>query len=65
MPTKKAATVKAVPSKKKATKGDSYVCEVCGFSLIVDEDCDCAEAHEIICCGKSMSTRKTKVKTAK
>ena len=59
MPEKKAATT------KKANKGDSYVCDVCGFSVIVDEECGCAEVHEIVCCGKPMRQRKAKAKTAK
>ena len=36
MAEKKDTMVRNTPSKKKASKGDSYVCEVCGLSVIVD-----------------------------
>jgi hypothetical protein len=63
MPVKKAATAKsATPRKKAAARGDSYVCDVCGLSLIVDEECGCVEAHEILCCGEPMKQKKVRVK---
>jgi len=36
-------------------EGDCYECEICGFSVIVDEVCDCAEVHELICCSQPMA----------
>jgi hypothetical protein len=67
MPVKKATTAKKAPAKRKVSKGDSYVCETCGLSVIVDEECGCVEVHEILCCGKAMKQKKAKakVKTAK
>jgi hypothetical protein len=65
MPAKKGTTVKKAPLKRKASKGDSYVCEVCGLSVIVDEECGCADFHEILCCGQPMKEKKVKVKAAK
>ena len=43
---------------KSARKGDELRCEVCGLSVVVDEICGCAEAHEIICCDVPMKTSK-------
>ncbi len=51
MPTK-AKTAKKPTSKIK--KGDAYECGVCGYRLIVDEACGCAEEHVFICCDKKM-----------
>jgi hypothetical protein len=63
MAEKKTATVKRSPSKgSAAVKGDGYVCGVCGFSLIVDEECGCFETHEILCCGKPMKEKKARIK---
>jgi len=63
MAEKKSTTVKkAAPRKKVAAKGDSYMCDVCGLSLIVDEECGCIEAHEILCCGEPMKEKKARVK---
>ena len=65
MAVKKSAAVKKAPARKKAAaKGDSYLCGVCGLSLIVDEDCGCMEAHEILCCGEPMKAKKTRVKAS-
>ncbi len=50
---------------KKTTRGDSYLCEVCGLAVTVDEVCGCVGVCDIICCGKSMKTRKAKAKAAK
>lgn len=40
--------------------GDVLACEVCGLSVIVDEECGCAIA-ELICCEEPMEN---KVETA-
>ena len=61
MPEKKAkAAKKAAP--RKTSKGDGYVCESCGLSVIVDEMCGCTEVHELICCGQPMTEKKTKAR---
>lgn len=60
VPTAK-VTKKAVkaPAKKKAQtkmkKGDAYECRVCGYRVIVDKACGCAEEHVFVCCGQSMA----------
>jgi hypothetical protein len=58
MPEKKA-------TKKKVEKGDQYTCEVCGLSVIVDEDCECDDECDIICCGEQMKETKAKGRAAK
>ena len=63
MPTKKAK--KAAPklrTKAKArtrrTRGAEAVeCAVCGYRLVVDEACGCADEHVLICCGQPMVRR--------
>ena len=37
----------------KVKTGDVFGCEVCGLSVVVDEECGCA-AVEIICCEEPM-----------
>jgi len=71
MPEKKEA--KAVPAKaapkKRVSKGDKVVCEVCGLSVVVEEIGGIAVSEEstLLCCGKPMKARKVpaKAKAAK
>jgi hypothetical protein len=65
MAEKKGAPVKKATAKKKISKGDSYVCEVCGLAISVDEVCGCVDACDIICCSKPMKQRKARAKAAK
>ncbi len=63
--TKKKAIVKKAPAKKAATRrnpktGDTYACEVCGLAVVVDEDCGCMEAHDIICCSEPMKKKRAR-----
>jgi hypothetical protein len=53
-----------IAAKKRIAKGDSYVCEVCGLAISVDEVCGCVDACDIICCGKPMKEKRSKVKAA-
>jgi hypothetical protein len=70
MPVKKASAAKTPSAAKKpraarkTSKGENYVCELCGLSVIVD-DCGYEEVHEIICCEQPMKKRATKAKAAK
>jgi hypothetical protein len=41
----------------KAKKGESYQCGVCGYRVIVDEACGCAEEHVFVCCDKPMKKK--------
>lgn len=59
---KKAAAKKA-PAKKKTTrvkKGQAYECSVCGYRIIVDKVCGCAEEHVFVCCEKPMKKKRAK-----
>jgi hypothetical protein len=56
------AKKKQATAKKKMAKGTSYACEVCGLVVSVDEVCGCVDVCDIICCGRSMEERKSKVK---
>lgn len=40
----------------KVKPGDVLTCEVCGLSVIVDEECGCAMA-ELICCDELMENK--------
>jgi len=44
-------------SKKAVKKGDAYQCGVCGLAVTVDEECDCVDACDIICCGQEMKPK--------
>ena len=52
------------PAKKRIAKGQAYECEACGLEVVVDEECGCAEAHEIICCSVPMKEKTSRAKTA-
>ena len=47
-------------SKAKIKKGDSFECGICGYRLVVDEACGCAEEHVYVCCGKTMTRKAAK-----
>jgi len=51
---KKAA--KAKTSVKK--KNPALQCKVCGYRVIVDQACGCAEEHALICCGQPMTKKR-------
>ncbi len=62
VPKAKAAPKKAKVSIKKKPqakmkKGDTYECQVCGYRVIVDEACGCAEEHVFVCCGENMTKK--------
>ncbi len=58
MATKKAkkpapkARAKAKPKAKPKLE-----CGVCGYRVVVDEACGCAEEHLLICCGQPMGKK--------
>ena len=54
-------TTKA-PATKQVAPGDSYVCEVCGLAVTVDESCGCVAACDIVCCGEPMKARRPRAK---
>jgi hypothetical protein len=55
---KKAPAKKAVAKKSAVKKSPKLECGVCGLAVTVDNECGCAEAHPIICCGKAMKKKK-------
>jgi hypothetical protein len=65
MPEKKASAAKKPRAGRTISKGDYYVCDVCGLSVVVDEVCGCIDTHEILCCEKPMRKRTTRAKAAK
>ncbi len=60
---KKAGVAKA-GAKKRVSKGESVVCEVCGLSVVVEEVGGIAVSEEttLLCCGKPMKAHKTRAK---
>jgi hypothetical protein len=49
----------------KTKKGERYRCGICGYQIIVDEVCGCAEEHIFICCEKQMKKVAAKKVAAK
>jgi hypothetical protein len=43
-------TVKKVAAKPKK----KLECRVCGYRVVIDQACGCAEEHALICCGQPM-----------
>ncbi|MGZ5452760.1 MAG: hypothetical protein ACXW3H_04155 [Candidatus Aminicenantales bacterium] len=57
MATKKMKKPAAKPKAKvkaKAKPKPALECGICGYRVIVDEACGCAEEHVLICCGEAM-----------
>jgi hypothetical protein len=53
---KPAPKVKAkAKAKPKAKPKNALECGVCGYRVVVDEACGCAEEHVLICCGAPMA----------
>jgi hypothetical protein len=42
-------------AKPKAKPKPGLECRVCGYRVVVDEACGCAEEHVLICCGQPMA----------
>lgn len=61
---KKTVSKNAKTTTKKVSKGDIYMCGGCGLTVIVDDECGCEDACDIMCCGEPMGI-KTKAKAAK
>ena len=40
--------------KPRAKQGQAYECGVCGYRVVIDEACGCAEEHVFICCDQPM-----------
>lgn len=44
--------------KKTMKKGEAYQCDVCGLVVTVDEECNCVDSCDVICCGEGMKPKK-------
>jgi hypothetical protein len=64
--TAKAATPTKATAKKRVSKGESMVCDVCGLSVVVEEVGGIAVAEEsvLLCCHKPMKAKTGKAKVA-
>jgi rubrerythrin len=56
----KAAAAKGARPRNK--KGTTYECRVCGYRIIVDEACGCAEEHVFVCCNEPMKKKRATAK---
>ena len=63
VPPKRAVAAKAT-AKKRVSKGEKVVCEVCGLAVTVEEVGGIAISEEttLLCCGKPMKSRKAPAK---
>lgn len=48
----------AAPAPKQVT---ALECRICGYRLIIDRECGCAEGHVMVCCGQPMEKTETTV----
>jgi hypothetical protein len=51
-------------SAARVKKGQRYQCAICGYRIIVDQVCGCAEEHVFICCDQPMKKAPAKKKPA-
>jgi len=51
--------VKPAAKKKvvRAKKAPALECGVCGYRLIIDEECGCATEHVLMCCDQPMKKK--------
>jgi len=56
-PAPKAKAKAKVQAKPKAKPKPALECGVCGYRVVVDEACGCAEEHVLICCGEPMAKK--------
>jgi len=52
---KKKAPKARAKAKPKAKPQPKLECRVCGYRVVIDEACGCAEEHVLICCGRPMA----------
>jgi len=57
-PLKKTVKKEAAPSARPVT---ALECRICGYRLIIDRQCGCAEEHVMVCCGQPMEKVETTV----
>jgi hypothetical protein len=52
---KKKAPKAGTKAKPKAAPKPKLECRICGYRVVIDEACGCAEEHVLICCGRPMA----------
>ena len=57
-PVKKTVKKEVSPAPRPVT---ALECRVCGYRLIIDRKCGCAEEHAIVCCGQPMEKVETTI----
>lgn len=55
---KRAGEKKVAPPPRPVT---ALECQVCGYRLIVDRKCGCAEEHVLVCCNQPMQKVETTI----
>ncbi|MBC7350188.1 MAG: hypothetical protein H5U05_09470 [Candidatus Aminicenantes bacterium] len=57
-PARKVVKKEVAPTPRPVT---ALECQVCGYRLIVDRKCGCAEEHVLVCCGQPMQKVETTI----
>lgn len=57
-PVKRTVKKEVAPAPRPVT---ALECRVCGYRLIIDRKCGCAEEHVMVCCGQPMEKVETTV----
>ncbi|MCX8161166.1 MAG: hypothetical protein N3G18_09625 [Candidatus Saccharicenans sp.] len=57
-PVKKAVKKEVAPAPRPVK---ALECRVCGYRLIIDRQCGCAEEHVMVCCGQPMEKVETTI----
>ena len=47
-----------MPKKKKEEKKKQLACKECGLVVTVENECECMDACDVICCGENMKIKK-------
>jgi hypothetical protein len=61
----KTSASKPKTQKKRISKGDTYLCEICGLQVIVDDYGQVMETQGLYCCEKPMKEKTGATKSAK
>ena len=54
---KKPAPKAKAKARPKAKPKNALECSVCGYRVVVDEECGCVEEHVLLCCGQPMAKK--------
>jgi hypothetical protein len=56
-PAPKAKAKAKAKARPKAKPKNALMCGVCGYRVVVDEECGCVEEHVLLCCGQPMGKK--------